>query len=130
MSFEEEESPEPRSVLGLPVRLLLGLGSSAVPLLAVAMFSASHDWPPPPSCEFAIFGCPSAPYPLAVLPVDWLYLAGPVLGLVSAVGALGLRKVPREAGILVLRYALPVVGLFVCVGCALQLLSWVTQAAK
>jgi len=38
LSFVDDEPPEPRSLLGLPVRLLLALGGFAVPLLAVAWF--------------------------------------------------------------------------------------------
>jgi hypothetical protein len=119
----EKEPPESRSVLGLPVRLVLAVASIALPLLSVAWFNATHDWPPAPSCYFAVLWCPSAS-PLGVQTVDWLDTVGPVLGLGSALGALLLRKEPGEAGILVLRYALPVSGLFVVVGCAIQIWSW------
>jgi hypothetical protein len=117
------DPPEPRSVLGLPVRLVLAIGSIALPLLAVAWFSATHEWPSPESCAFAVLWCPSAS-PLGVRAVDWLNLAGPLLGLVSAAGAFGLPIEPREAGMLVARYAVPVVGLFVAIGCAMRLVLW------
>jgi hypothetical protein len=131
LSFVDDEPPEPRSLLGLPVRLLLALGGFAVPLLAVAWFAASHDWPPPPPCGLiAVFGCAAAPFPLAVQSADWLDLAGPGIGLALAVGALAMRKDPAEGGILwtlLVRFALPVVGLVVSVGCAIQLWSWINQ---
>jgi len=95
----------------------------ALPLLSVAWFDATHDWPPAESCYFAVLWCPSES-PLGVQRVDWLDMVGPVLGLGSAFGALLLRKEPGEAGIPVLRYVLPISGLVVVVGCAIQLRSW------
>jgi hypothetical protein len=95
------------------------------------LLPASHDWPPPPPCGLiAVFGCDAAPFPLAVQSADWLDLAGPVIGLALAVGALAMRKDPAEGGILwtlLVRFALPVVGLVVSVGCAIQLWSWINQ---
>jgi hypothetical protein len=127
MSSEEDARPEPKSLLGLPLRLVLVLGSIALPLLAVAWFSSTHEWPPAEPCFIAPFGCPSAPYPLAVQAADWLNLVGPLFGFVLAVGALSLRKEANETGLLLMRYVLPVVGIFVSVGCALQLLNWVAH---
>jgi hypothetical protein len=118
-------------VLGLPLRLMLGVGGVAIPLLAVAVFSSSHDWPPPPSCAFAVFGCPSAPYPMAVQRVDWAYTAGPLIGIVLAIIAWRIRKEPGEGGvlgILMSRYAIPMFGLVVSVGCFIDLYSWMTHA--
>jgi len=127
----DDEPPEPRLLLGLPVRLLLALGGISLPLLAVAWFAATHDWPPPPPCgPFAVFGCPTAPYPVAVRWVDWLDFAGPLLGLGSVIGAVVMRKDPAEGGlvwILLVRFVLPVVGLLVSVGCAVQLSSWINH---
>jgi hypothetical protein len=131
LSFIDDETPEPRSLLGLPVRLLLALGGILLSLLAVAWFAATHDWPPPPPCgPFAVFGCPTAPYPVAVQWVDWLDLAGPLIGLGAVIGAVVMRKDPAEGGILwilLVRFALPVVGLFVAVGCAVQQSLWISH---
>ena len=130
-SFVDDEPPGPKSLLGIPLRLLLALGAISLPLLAVAWFAASHDWPPPPPCgPFAVFGCPTAPYPVAVQPVDWLDLAGPVVGLGAVVGALVMRRDPAGGGILwmlLVRFMLPVVGLFISVGCAIQLWLWISH---
>jgi len=130
MNSDEEEPPEPRSMFGVPVRLFLALGSVALPLLAVAAFSSLHVWPPPPSCFFGVFGCPSAPYPVAAQSVDWVYLAGPLLGVSSAVGALRLRRDTAEAGVLIYRYGLPVAGLLVSAVCAVKLFLWITRAGS
>lgn len=131
MSDDGDEGPEPTSVLGLPVRIVLGLASVLIPLLAIALFSSSHLWPPPPSCLFAVFGCPSDPYPVSVQPMDWAYLGGPLVGVVSAVTALGRRKEPGEGGMiamLVQRYAFPVVGLIVSTGAAIKVVTWMIGA--
>jgi hypothetical protein len=118
-------------VFGLPVRVLLALGSVGLPLLAVAAFASLHDWPPPPACPaLPIFGCPSAPFPLAVQGADWVYLAGPLLGFASAIVALRMSRLAGEAGILIYRYLLPVAGLLVSMGCAGQLVAWVTRAGQ
>jgi len=127
--FSDDEPPGPRSLLGLPVRLLLALGGISLPLLAVGWFAASHDWPPPPPCgPFDVFGCPTAPYPVAVQWVDWLDFAGPVIGFGAIVGAVEMRRDPAEGGILwilLVRFLLPVIGLFVVMGCAIRLWSWI-----
>jgi len=130
MSDEQEEPPEPRSVLGLPLRPLLGLASVGIPLLAMAAFSSLHEWPPPPSCLFAVFGCPSAPYPVAAQSVDWVYLAGPLLGVSSAIEALRLRRGTAEIGILIYRYGVPFAGLLVSAVCAVKLFLWITRAGS
>jgi hypothetical protein len=118
-------------LLGLPIRLALALAASAVPLLAVGLFSITHDWPPPPACgPFAIFGCPTAPFPIGVQALDWLYLVGPLLGLTSVV--IRRRREPVEGGllaVLMVRYLLPAVGLLVSLGCGVQLWSWLTYTA-
>ena len=116
------EAFEPRSLLGLPVRILLAVGSVAFPLLAVAWFSATHAWPPPSPCLIAVYGCSS---PLSVQSTDWFDLVGPVLGLASAVGAGTLRRDPAEVGTLIYRYFLPAAGSLVSVGSALQLAYWI-----
>src|SRR5438270_3490174 len=130
MNSIAEEPPEPRSIFGLPTRLLLALGSVGLPLLGVEAFSYLHVWPPPPSCFFAVFGCPSAPYPVAAQSVDWMYLAGPVLGVSSAVAAARLRREPAEPGIgiLIYRYGVPFAGLLVSAVCAIKLFLWITRA--
>ena len=132
MIADDEEQPEPaepRSFLGLPLRMLLAIGCIGLPLLAVGWFSATHTWPPPPDCGFAIFGCPSAPYPIGSQAVDWIDLAGPLLGVVSGAAAIRLTRDPAEAriAIVLFRYAIPIVGLLVSVGCAAQLSIWITH---
>jgi hypothetical protein len=121
MSSDPDEPVEPRSILGLPVRLVLALGGVALPLLAIAWFTSTHAWPAPTSCEFAPFGCPPFDNPLNVQPLDWLDLAGPALGIAFAVGAMRLSKDPAERGMLIYRYVLPVLGVMVSVACALVL---------
>jgi hypothetical protein len=128
---EGYEPPEPRSVLGLPVRFLFAITSVVLPLLTIEAFASLHNWPLPPPCPaIAMFGCPSAPFPLAAQGLDWAYLAGSLLSIASAVTALRMSRHPGEAGLLIYRYTVPVVGLLVSVGCAAQLVSWVTQAGK
>ena len=117
-------------MFGLPLRLLLALGSVALPLLAVKVFSSLHVWPPPPLCSFAIFYCPSAPYPVEAQSMDWVYLAGPLLGAGAAVAALRLPRDPAEAGILIYRYLVPVAGLVVSAVCAAELVRWITLAGR
>lgn len=131
MSDEGDEPPEPTSLLGLPIRLILGLASVGIPLSAIAVFSSSHEWPPPPSCLFAVFGCPSAQYPASVQPFDWAYLGGPLIGVVSAVTALARRKELGEGGILGMlfpRYVIPGVGLIVSIGAAFRVVTWMIGA--
>ncbi len=122
----DDDPPDSRSVLGLPLRMVLALGSIVFPLLAVSWFSGTHEWSAVPSCAFAVLGCPGAT-PLAVQGLDRLDFGGPILGLISAISAFGLRREPHETGILVLRFAIPVVGLFVTAGCALQLSWWLAS---
>lgn len=131
MSYEGDEAPEPASVLGLPVRMVLGVASVVIPLLAIAVFLSLHLWPPPPSCAFALFGCPSAPYPVSVQPMDWAYLGGPLIGVVAAVIALARGKEPEEGGMLAMfvqRFAIPVVGLIVSTGAAIKVVGWMIGA--
>jgi hypothetical protein len=130
MNSNEDEPPEPRSFFGLPARLMLALGSVALPLLAVAAFSSLHAWPPAPSCLFAVFGCPTAPYPVAAQSVDWLYLAGPLLGFSSAAAALRLRRDIAEAGMIIYRYGVPFAGLLVSAVCAVKIFLWITRAGS
>ena len=120
---------EPRSLLGLPVRPILAIGASALPLAAVGWFSGTHEWPPRPGCEFAVLGCPSAPYPISVQALDWLDLVGPVLGSAAAVGAIWLLREDAEpmSVIVLFRYVGPVVGLLVSLICTVQLIVWVTH---
>jgi len=128
MNSDEAEPPEPRSMFGLPLRLLLALGSVGLPLLAVKVFSSQHVWPPPPLCSFAIFNCPSAPFPVAAEPVDWVYLAGPLLGVGAAIAALRLRPDTAEAWVLIYRYLVPIAGLLLSTACAVELFVWITRA--
>jgi len=126
MSDEEEEHLE-RSL----IRVVIGLVSVVIPLLAIAAFSSFHEWPPPPTCFFAVLGCPSAPYPVAVQALDWAYLTGPTFGLLSAVAAVKLRRDPGEGGRLamaVTRYTLPGIGFLVSIVCAVDVVSWMTGA--
>ena len=130
MTEEPEELLE-RSLLGLPIRVVLGLGSVVIPLLAIAAFASFHEWPPPPTCFFAVFGCPTAPYPVAVQALDWMYLTGPAFGLISAVVAVMLRRDPLEGGrvaMAVTRYTLPGIGFLVSTVCAVDVVSWMTGA--
>ena len=130
MTEEPEELLE-RSLLGLPIRVVLGLGSVVIPLLAIAAFASFHEWPPPPTCFFAVFGCPTAPYPVAVQALDWMYLTGPAFGLISAVVAVVLRRDPLEGGrvaMAVTRYTLPGIGFLVSIVCAVDVVSWMTGA--
>lgn len=127
---DRPEPPEPRSFLGLPLRVLLAIGSVGLPMFAVSWFSATHAWPPPPPCDtFAIFGCPSAPYPTITQPSDWFDLAGPILGLVCAAFALWLGRESMEPGfgIVLFRYVAPIAGILVSVGCAIQLQDWISH---
>jgi hypothetical protein len=131
MASDEEEPPEPRSLLGLPRRLVRAVGSVVIPAAAIGLFSVLHDWAPPPVCgAFDVFGCPSTGPPLGVRAVDWLYLIGPALGLASAIAAFRMSKDPAEAGVFFNRYVIPVIGLIVSIWAAVQLGAWVALAAR
>jgi hypothetical protein len=101
--------------------MVLALGGIALPLLTIAWFSSTHTWTFAPFCDFAPQGCPPAENPFGIQTVDWFDLAGPALGLASAIGAMRLRKDPAERGMLVYRYAFPVLGVIASVSCALAL---------
>lgn len=127
MSLGNEEE-EQRSFLGLPARMVLAVGGVGVPWLAVGLFSAMHAWPPPPPCGFAVFGCPTAPHPVSSQAADWLFMSGPILGLALSAYAIYLPAELAERGLRLYRYLVPLIGLFSCLGCAVQLTSWITHA--
>jgi hypothetical protein len=122
----DDESPQPRSILGLPVRALLGVAAISLPLLAVGAFSATHSWAAPADCMVSQLFCSGAP-PLDPQPFDLIFYLGPVLGLVSAATAIGLRREPTEHGTAVTRYLLPTLGLFVTLGTTVTLALWVAH---
>ena len=84
----------------------------------------------PPCDYFAILGCPSAPYPVQSEGLDWIVLAGPLVGLGLSVAAMWMRPDPAERWRPLYRFVIPIVGIATSLGCAHQIFTWITGAGS